>query len=52
MTTYAHRPWAHALYVLATSVFNYAGAFDGDLSACDVSVVIHSAGLKSIVYIG
>ena len=39
-------------FILATSVFNYAGAFDGDLSACDVSVVIFSVGLKSIVYIG
>ena len=39
-------------FTLATSVFNYAGAFDGDLSACDVLVVIYSAGLESIVYIG
>ena len=39
-------------FILATSVFNYADAFDGDLSAWDVSVVIYSARLKSIVYIG
>ena len=39
-------------FILATSVFNYADAFDGVLSAWDVSVVIYSARLKSIVYIG